>query len=38
MQGVREKFLEMFFNTWVIQSSVNLTSHILDSQVQSHLF
>jgi acyl-CoA dehydrogenase len=31
MQGVREKFLEMFFNTWVIQSSVNLTSHILDS-------
>ena len=30
MQGVREKFLDMFFNTWVIQSSVNLTSHILD--------
>jgi acyl-CoA dehydrogenase len=31
MQGVREKFLEMFYNTWVIQSSVNFTSHILDS-------
>ena len=31
MQGVREKFLKMFFNTWVIQSSVNFTSHILDS-------
>ncbi len=31
MQGVREKFLEMFYNTWVIQASVNFTSHILDS-------
>ncbi len=31
MQGIREKFLEMFYNTWVIQSSVNFTSHILDS-------
>lgn len=31
MQGVREKFLEMFYNTWIIQSSVNFTSHILDS-------
>jgi alkylation response protein AidB-like acyl-CoA dehydrogenase len=31
MQGVREKFLEMFYNTWVIQSSVNFTSYILDS-------
>jgi acyl-CoA dehydrogenase len=31
MQGVQEKFLEMFYNTWVIQSSVNFTSHILDS-------
>ena len=31
MQGVREKFLEMFYNTWVIQSSVNFTSHILDT-------
>jgi acyl-CoA dehydrogenase len=31
MQGVREKFLEMFFNTWVIQSSVNFTASILDS-------
>ncbi len=31
MQGVREKFMEMFYNTWVIQSSVSFTSHILDS-------
>ncbi len=31
MQGVRENFLEMFYNTWVIQASVNFTSHILDS-------
>ena len=31
MQGVREKFLEMFYHTWVIQSSVAFTSHILDS-------
>ncbi len=31
MQGVREKFLEMFYNTWIIQSSVRFTSHILDS-------
>lgn len=30
MQGVREKFLDMFFNTWVIQSSVKFTCHILD--------
>ncbi len=30
MQGVREKFLDMFFNTWVIQSSVNFTANILD--------
>ncbi len=31
MQGIREKFLEMFYNTLVIQSSVSFTSHILDS-------
>ena len=31
MQGVREKFMDMFYNTWVIQSSVAFTSHILDS-------
>ena len=29
-QGIREKFLEMFYNTLVIQSSVGFTSHILD--------
>jgi acyl-CoA dehydrogenase len=31
MQGIREKFLEMFYNTLVIQSSVAFTSNILDS-------
>lgn len=31
MQGVREKFMDMFYNTWIIQSSVAFTSHILDS-------
>lgn len=31
MEGIREKFLDMFYNTWVIQSSCALTSHILDS-------
>ena len=30
MQGIREKFLDMFYNTWVIQSSVKFTTHILD--------
>ena len=31
MQGVREKFLEMFYNTWTIQASVDFTAHILDN-------
>jgi acyl-CoA dehydrogenase len=31
MQGVREKFMDMFYNTWVIQASVDFTSHILDT-------
>jgi acyl-CoA dehydrogenase len=30
MEGVREKFLDMFYNTWIIQSSCAFTSHILD--------
>lgn len=30
MQGIREKFLDMFYNTWVIQSSVKFTTYILD--------
>lgn len=30
MEGVREKFLDMFYNTWVIQAAVNHTTHILD--------
>jgi acyl-CoA dehydrogenase len=31
MEGVREKFMRMFINTWIINSSVNFTNHILDS-------
>lgn len=33
MQGVREKFLDMFYHTWVIQSSVHHTTHILDTGI-----
>jgi len=31
MEGVREKFMEMFVNTWIINASVEYTNHILDS-------
>lgn len=31
MEGVREKFVDMFYNTWIIQASVAHTTHILDS-------
>lgn len=31
MEGVREKFVDMFYNTWVIQCSVAHTCSILDS-------
>ena len=31
MEGVREKFINMFTNTWIINSSVKFTNHILDS-------
>jgi acyl-CoA dehydrogenase len=31
MEGIREKFMEMFVNTWIINSSVEYTNHILDS-------
>ena len=31
MEGVREKFVNMFTNTWIINSSVKFTNHILDS-------
>ena len=31
MEGVREKFMEMFVNTWVINSSVEYTNYILDT-------
>lgn len=30
MEGVREKFVDMFYNTWVIQASVAHMTHILD--------
>ena len=31
MEGVNEKLLDMLYHTWVIQCSVTLTNHILDS-------
>ncbi len=32
MEGVREKFIEMFVNTWIINASVEYTNYILDSK------
>lgn len=31
MEAVKEKYVNMFYNTWVINASVHLTNHILDS-------
>lgn len=31
MEAVREKFIDMYLNTWMIHTSVKLTNHILDS-------
>ena len=31
MEAVREKFVDMFLNTWIIHCSVQFTNHILDS-------
>lgn len=31
MEAVREKFIDMFINTWIIHSSVQFTNNILDS-------
>jgi acyl-CoA dehydrogenase len=31
MEAVKEKFIEMYLNTWIIHTSVALTNHILDS-------
>ena len=31
MESVREKFIDMYLNTWIIHCSVNLTNHILDT-------
>ena len=31
MEGVQNKFCDMVFNTWLIQSSIGLTNNILDS-------
>ena len=30
MEGVQEKFINMMYNTWIIQSSINMTNDILD--------
>ena len=31
MEAVKEKFIDMYINTWIIHSSVHFTNHILDS-------
>ena len=31
MEAVREKYIDMFLNTWIIHTSVQFTNHILDS-------
>jgi len=31
MEAVKEKFIDMFINTWIIHTSVQLTNNILDS-------
>ena len=31
MEAVREKFIDMYLNTWIIHASVNFTNHILDT-------
>jgi acyl-CoA dehydrogenase len=31
MEAVREKFIDMYLNTWIIHCSVNMTNNILDS-------
>jgi len=31
MEAVREKFIDMYLNTWIIHTSVKYTNHILDS-------
>jgi len=31
MEAVKEKFINMYMNTWIIHTSVKLTNHILDS-------
>jgi acyl-CoA dehydrogenase len=31
MEAVKEKFIDMYLNTWIIHTSVNFTNHILDS-------
>jgi acyl-CoA dehydrogenase len=33
MEAVREKFIDMFINTWIIHASVKFTNNILDSGV-----
>ena len=31
MEAVKEKFIDMYLNTWIIHASVKMTNHILDS-------
>lgn len=31
MEAIKEKFIHMYMNTWIIHTSVNFTNHILDN-------
>ena len=31
MEAVKEKFIDMYLNTWIIHTSVNFTNHIFDN-------
>jgi acyl-CoA dehydrogenase len=31
MEAVKDKFIDMYLNTWIIHTSVNFTNHILDT-------
>ena len=31
MEGVREKFMDMLINTWLINANITYTNHMLDT-------
>lgn len=34
MEGVKEKFVDMFLNTWIVNSNIDFTNNILDDNVK----